>query len=318
MMKRTHLLVPLLLLCSLLLAACGGGGTATQQPTATPTTVLDAYGKPIVFPKSPPQRIIALGPTDSEILAALGLANRTVGVDSYTDYPAVMAAKTKITDTSGNANIELITSLQPDLILSYGGETKTADQKLASLGFDVADLPVADLTGSINEILTIGRLTSTEPQAQALVNSMFEQINAIKARVAAVSQRVTVYMEADYSTPGKPYVYGGGSFGDELIRDAGGVNIFGSNTTNGGYPQVSDETVVNDNPGVIILTEGLNYGGDPSVVYKRPNWGAIAAVQDHRVYAVDPDLISRPGPRIVQALQEIARDLYPSLFAGQA
>jgi len=316
-MKRARFLPLLLLILSLLLAACGSTTTATSsapRATATPATVLDAYGKPLVFPKSPPQRIISLVPSDSEILAALGLTSRTVGVDSYTDYPPAMAAKTKIADASDNYNIELIASLRPDLILSYGGETKTTDQKLESLGFDVADLPAANLTGSIDEILTIGRLTYTEPQAQRLVNSLFAQINAIKAKAAGVSHRVTVYMEADYSTPGKPYVYGSGSFGDEIIRDAGGINIFGNDSANGGYPQVSDETVIKDNPDVIILTEGLAYGGAPSDVYKRPNWGNIAAVKNHRVYAIEPDLISRPGPRIVEGLQQVAHDLYPDLF----
>jgi iron complex transport system substrate-binding protein len=315
-MTRAKLLPLFLLVLTLLLAACGGSATTASAPpkaTATPTT-LDAYGKPIVFPKSPPQRIVSLTAADSEILAALGLTNRTVGVDSYTDYPPAMAAKPKVTDASGNANIEYIVSLRPNLILSYGGETKTADLKLESLGFDVADLPVANLTGSIDEILTIGKLTYDEPQAQKLVNSMFAQINAIKAKAATVKNRLTVYMEADYSTPGKPYVYGGGSFGDEMIRDAGGINIFGNDSANGGYPQVSDETVIHDNPQAIILTEGLAYGGAPSDVYKRPNWSAIAAVKNHRVYAIDPDLVSRPGPRIVDGLQAIAHDLYPSLF----
>jgi iron complex transport system substrate-binding protein len=317
-MKRAKLL---LLVLVLLLVACGGSTATTTkstvpQVTATPAPILDAYGKPVIFPTSPPQRIVSLTAADSEILAALGLTNRTVGVDSYTDYPAAMAAKPKVTDASGNANIEFIVSLKPDLILSYGGETRTADLKLESLGFHVADLPVANLTGSIEEILTIGRLTFTEPQAEKLVNALFAQINAIKAKAATIpaSQRVTVYMEADYSTPGKPYVYGGGSFGDEMIRDAGGINIFGNDSANGGYPQVSDEAVINANPQVIILTEGIAYGGAPSDVYKRPNWGRIAAVQSHRVYAIEPDLIARPGPRIVEGLQEVAHDLYPSVF----
>ncbi len=121
-------------------------------------------------------------------------------------------------------------------------------------------------------------------------------------------------IELDYSTPGKPYVFGGGSFGDELLKDANALNIFAKNTAGQGYPQVTDEAIISANPQVIILTEDPRYGGGPVTVYHRPNWGNIEALQKKQVYYVNGDLLSRPGPRLVQGLQCVAQILHPDKF----
>ncbi len=126
----------------------------------------------------------------------------------------------------------------------------------------------------------------------------------------------SVLLEVDDSTPGKPYVFGGGSFGDEIVQDANATNIFHSNTTNGGFPQVSDESIISANPQFIILTELPAYGGDTSAVYKRPNWGGIAAVKNHDVFRVNSDIMQRPSPRLVEGLRCIAQIVHPDKFTG--
>ena len=104
-------------------------------------------------------------------------------------------------------------------------------------------------------------------------------------------------IELDDSTPGKPYVFGGGSFGDELLQDANAINIFHADTSGQGYPQVTDEAVISANPQFIILTEDPKYGGDAASVYKRSNWGSIDALKLKQVYNVNGDIMSRPDPR---------------------
>jgi len=272
----------------------------------------DANGTPIVIPTKAPQRIISLGAVDSEILGGLHVDSRVVAVDNYTDYPADLAAKQKITDASGNANVEEIVALQPDLVLSYGGETSATDHKLEATGIQVVDLPALDLAGSLIEIRLVGQLVHAENVANALVASMQAKINAVKQAVAGATP-VTVYMEVGYSPP-PPFAYGGGSYGDTLIQDAGGVNIFHSQTANAGYPEVSSESIIAANPQVIILTGGPQYSGTPAQVAQRPGWSAISAVKNGRVYALNPDLVQRPGPRIVIALEEIAKLLHPDRF----
>lgn len=312
--SRSRLAATLTLLCvfAAALVACGSPSSAVKQP-AQPLITKDANGTAITIPAQPPQRIVSLGPTDSEILAALGTSSRVVAVDYYTDYPADMAAKPKITNANGEANVEQIIGLTPDLVLSYGGETAATDKQLINAHITVYDLPAGDLEQSLVEIRLIGQLVHADSAATTLVSSLQKRIDAVKAKVAG-APKVSVYMEADDSTAGKPYVFGGGSFGDELIRDAGGTNIFAANTGGGGYPQVSDEDIIKANPQVIILTEDPNYGGNPSAVYTRAGWSGIAAVQSKRVFAIGTDYTQRAGPRLVDGLEKLAAVLHPDLF----
>lgn len=319
----THSLyrLSLVLLLSLftLLAACGQGSTTTtgsSQASPTPPAVNDYYGTPIAFPTTAPQRIVSLVPSASEILGALNLQNRVVGVDFYTAYPPTLAKLPKVSDVNGKYNNEQIESLQPDLVLSYGGLTKQYDRQLQSLGLRVVDLPIAaNLEQILQQVLVVGRLTFTQNSAQALVNSLQQQINAVKKAVAGTTAP-TVMMEIDDSTPGKPYVFGGGSYGDELLQDANGTNIFHSDTNNGGYPQVTDEAVIAANPQFIILTEDPAYGGNPTLVYKRPNWGNIQAVKSRQVYRINVNVTQQAGPRLVEGLRCVAQIIHPQSFTG--
>jgi iron complex transport system substrate-binding protein len=308
-----------LMLCSLLLlllTGCGQQGTTTGGATTpTPTSALDVYGTPIVFPSKAPQRIVSLVPSTSEILGALHLNARVVGVDYYTNYPASLAALPKVSSVDGKFNIEQIVKLKPDLVLSYGGETKQYDVQLKQLGMNVVDLQLTNLTQTLQAITLVGRLTFTQNAANALVSQMQQQIDQTKAAVKG-TMATPIMLEVDDSTPGKPFVFGGGSFGDELAQDAGANNIFHNSTANGGYPQVTDELVIAANPQYIILTEDPSYGGSASAVYKRPNWSNIAAVKNHKVFHVNVDIMQRPGPRIVEGLRCVAQIVHSDKFSG--
>lgn len=120
----------------------------------------------------------------------------------------------------------------------------------------------------------------------------------------------------DDSTPGKPYVFGGGSFGDELLQDANGINIFHDDSTNGGYPQVTDEAIIAANPQFIILTEDPAYGGNPAQVYQRPNWSNIDAVKLRHVYRINVNVMQHPGPRLVEGLRCLAQLIHSDRFSG--
>ena len=311
----------LALLLTLLLAACGNQSPSSAStgsaltPTATLAITNDAYGTPITFPSTAPQRIVSLVPTTSEMLGALHLDSRVVAVDYYTDYPADLTKLPKVSNANQQYNVEQIVALHPDLVLSYGEATKQYDAQLTSLGLHVVDLPIANFDQILQEMLTVGRLTLTQARAATLVNQLRQQIKQVEATVAGASAP-KVMIELDDSTPGKPYVFGGGSYGDELLRDANGINIFHSDTGGQGYPQVTDEAVISDNPQYIILTEPPQYGGNPSAVYKRPNWGSIAALKQHQVYRINTDLIGRPGPRLVEGLQCMAQIIHPDKYSG--
>ena len=300
-----------------LFTACGQNSSTTtgSQPAPTPTVARDVYGTPIVFPASAPQRIVSLTPSMSEILGALQLQGRVVAVDYYTTYPAEMASLPKISDANGKYNLEQIVALKPDLVLSDGGLTQTYDSQFKNLGLHVVDLPSATLSQILQQIVLVGQLAFTRGTAKTLVNQLQQQINAIKSAVKG-TPAPRVLLEVDDSTPGKPYVFGGGSFGDELLQDANGINIFHANTSNGGYPQVTDEAIIAANPQFIILTEDPVYGGNPALVYKRPNWSSIEALQLRQVYHLNVNIIQHPSQRLVDGLRCLAQLIHPARFSG--
>jgi iron complex transport system substrate-binding protein len=310
-------LILMIMVAAVTLSSCSASTSISRQPTAPgpekPLLARDADGTAIVIPRAAPQRIISLGASDSEILGALGLSSRVVAVDYSTNYPAALATKPKISNASGDFNVETIVADQPDLVLSFGGETKTVDAQLEGVHIPVVDIPQLDLTGTLLEIRLIGQLVHSEAQADRIVSGLEARIAAVKAKVAA-SAPVPVYMEVGYVAP-TAYVFGGTSFGDELIRDAGGTNVFGADSSNGGYPSVGNESIISADPEVIILTEDPAYGGDPAQVYQRPGWSVISAVKNHRVYVLNPDESQRAGPRLVDALEQLAKLLHPSQFA---
>ena len=309
----------LLLLVSLLcwLTACGQAPSPTTnaRPTTAPTTTVDAYGTPIVFPTTAPQRIVSLTPNMSEILGALHLERRVMAVDYYTDYPAALASLPKVSNNTGAYNVEQIVALKPDLVLSWGTATKQYDAQLQQLGLKVVDLPTSNFSQTLQQIVLVGRLTLTQETATTLVQRLQQQINETKATVAGTTAP-SVLLEVDNSTPGKPYVFGGGSFGDDLLQDANAVNIFHENQSNGGYPQVTDEAIISANPQFVILTEDPMYGGDVKQVYNRANWSKINAVKSRHVYHIAVAIIQRPGPRLVEGLRCVAQIVHAEKFSG--
>jgi iron complex transport system substrate-binding protein len=322
---QTHVisfrLLYLFLLSPLLLfAACGQTTTAQQsggvtQVAATPTTAVDVYGTPITFPKAAPQRIVTLASSMSEILGALKLQDKVVGVDNNTNYPPSLASVKKVMDANGTVNVEQVVALKPDLVLGAGGLTKNYDTQLTKLNIHVVDLPNGDFDQALQQILLVGRLTYTQESAQTLVTQLQQQVQQVKSAVAGTPSS-KVMLEVDYSTPGKPYVFGGGSFGDQMLQYANASNIFHANAANSGYPQVTDEAVISANPQYVILTEDPLYGGKPDAVYKRVNWNTIEAVKEHHVYHVNTDIMQRPGPRLVEGLRCVAQIVHPDKFSG--
>src|SRR6266487_277424 len=306
-----------LLSCILLLAACGQSSTSTgaAPATPTPTPALDVYGTPIAFPKSAPQRIISLVPSISEILGALHLDSKVVAVDTYTTYPADLTKLPKISDANGTVNVERAVSLKPDLVLSTGGLTTKYDAQLTGLGLHVVDLPRVNFAQVLQQIQVVGQLTFAQDAATTLVKQLQQQIDQVKAAVAGTTAP-KVDLEADDSTPGKPYVFGGTSFGDELLKDANAINIFHANSSNDGYPQVTDEAIIAANPNYVILTEDPLYGGDPSTVYKRANWSGIDAVKNHRVFRLNTNLTQHPSQRLIEGLRCVAQIVHPDKFSG--
>lgn len=305
--------IVLLAVALVALAAAGCAEKKPQvgltQPAPFPLTVTDGTGRQVTIPAQP-QKIVSLSPSCTEILFALGLGSKVVGVDKFSNYPPEAQKVEKVGGFS-DPSVEKIAALKPDLILGTGMHKKVLPQ-LESLGIPVVLLEPRNVEGVLADIGTVGRLTGVPEAAEKVVADVRNRIDRVKAKVDTVprEQRPWVYYEV-YSEP--IMTVGPNTLIHQLIELAGGRNIAYDAQTD--YPEFSAEAVIQRNPAVIIFP---SFHGSASLTVDklkaRPGWAAIAAVKDGRVHPIDADIISRPGPRIADAVEELARLILPDLF----
>ncbi|HEY2980483.1 MAG TPA: cobalamin-binding protein [Anaerolineales bacterium] len=302
-----------LVIASLLLAACAVpvGGAAPATPTSAGLTFTDGLGRTVTL-AGPAQRVIALAPSNTEILFAIGAGDQVVGRDQYSDYPEAAKAVTDIGSTYEALNTELIVSLQPDLVLAAEINTPEQVKALEDLGLTVYYLNnPTTLEELYSNIALVAQLTGREAEAKALIESLQVRVAAVDKKIVLISSRPTVFYELDATDPAQPYTAGKGTFVTLLIERAGGHNIAADLE---GYPRLSLEQVVAADPAFIILGDGTYGGVTPEDVAGRPGWEKLSAVKNGQVLPFDDNLVSRPGPRLVDGLEALAKLLHPELF----
>jgi len=258
-----------------------------------------------------------MAPSNTQILFAIGVGNKVVGVTSYDQHPynfTAWAAAGNMTIIGGfsTPNKEVIASLNPDLIVG----APINDVPIAALrssGYKVIVLNPTSVVGVLKDISMVGTATGADDNATALVNSINSQINGITAKIAAanVTAKPTVYYEVwagtSYMTVGQP------NFISDVITKAGGVNIFATETQQ--WPSVSSETIVQKNPDVILIPSSMGSGVfNVTAIKARPGWNMINAVKNNRIVVMDGDLFQEAGPRIGEQIAATAKALYPDLF----
>ncbi len=252
-------------------------------------------------------RYISLAPSTTEILFALGLDDEVVGVSTYCDWPLKAKSKEKIGDFS-QVNIEKILSLKPDYIFSTGLEQAGIVGELRRLKLQVYVADPMNFKELINSIRDIAKITGKVKESQVLIKNMENELEEVssKVRLIAESKKQRVFIEIwndPLTTAGK------GSFVDELITLAGGINI--ASDTKRAYSIFSEEEVINRNPDCIILTY-MDPKEPRKLIGGRFGWSQIKAVKNNRLYNdIGTDLLLRPGPRVVQGVKEIYKRLYP-------
>ena len=269
-------------------------------------TVIDDYGRTIEI-LGAPERIVTVAPTPTEIVFAVGAGNLVVGVDDYSDYPAETVNLTKV----GNVelNVEVILGLKPDLILSSDLVPLAQLQQLEDNGIPYVILAARTIDDVFKDIRLVGFITGHVTDSNTLVDQLQQRVDAVKAKTLAENvTKPRVYVEF-YPM----WTYGPDSFGDDLIRLAGGTNIAANASAE--YAAIADEFVIAQDPETIVYTVGSNYDGTtPDTIASRPGWTNISAVVSGKVYSLDDNLISRYGPRIVDALEQLAAIVHPELF----
>lgn len=280
--------------------------------TATPAsvTVTDDASRTVTI-NGAPQRIVSLAPSTTEIAFALGVGSRVVAVDSFSDYPAATKNLPKI--KTFPLNFEQIVSLKPDLVLAAGLQTPDDIKQLADLKLTVLVVGSANTTfdSVASDIALVAKATGTDAQAKLVTDAMKQKVDAVKTKIASAQTKPRVYWELDSTDPAKPYAPGPGSFISDIITLAGGVNVTAN--AKSPYAQINAEGVIAANPDVIILSDAA-YGTTPESVKTRQGWSVIRAVKNDKVFPIDDNLVSRPGPRIVDGLEAAAKLIHPELF----
>ncbi|MFA7563266.1 MAG: helical backbone metal receptor, partial [Methanoculleus sp.] len=287
--------------------------SAADPATWQPVTIIDDYGETVRL-DTMPVRIVSLAPANTEILFALGLGDRVVGVTDYCNYPEEATTKPKVGGYS-TVNIERVVAAQPDLVVGAFGNTEEAINRLKSLGLTVITLSPDSVEGTLHDIRLTGKATDTEVEAERLAASMEARIDAVQEKTKSVTRPPTVAHVIWYDPI---WVSGSITFQDELITLAGGTNAFPELE---GWQIVSLERFITTDPEVIVVNSGTGMGSEGvDLIYRyfmnEPRLKTMKAIQQNRVYIIESDLIDRGGPRLVDALEEVAADIHSDLFEG--
>ena len=280
------------------------GCNPSQQTPPEPECIFDDLDRLICLNETP-ERIISLAPSNTEILFALGLGDKVVGITSWCDYPPEALNKEQVGEYD-TPDIEKIVALNPDLILVSYGTSMEVINSMVGLGLTVFGIRSTDLDDVLNDIRTIGELTDKEIEAQALTSEMESRIQAITEQTAELEPKPKVFYIVWGDESSVLWTAGSDTFIHELIEKGGGVNICQNIT---GYSTISIEDVIARNPEVIITSE-LSYDW----AINSTDLAATNASQTDRVVTCDDDLVQRPGPRLVDGLEWFAYFIHPEIF----
>lgn len=314
-MKRSFSIFLCILLLAGILSACGPAAPATPmvsvEATSSALNVTDGLGRNLTLNPNP-KRVISLAPSNTEILFAIDAGDIVVGRDDFSNYPEQAKALPSVGGNMGDYNLEQITELKPDLVLAAEINTPEQVKAVEALGIPIYYLSnPTDLEGMYKNLTIVGELTNRQQQASDLVASLRERVTAVEDKLHSITERPKVFYELDGSEPSKPWTSGKGTFMDLLIQLAGGENVGAS--MDSAWGQMSLEALLVANPDVILLGDAT-YGTTAEQVAARAGWEQIKAVQTGQILPFNDDMASRPGPRLVDGLEILARTLHPKNF----
>lgn len=302
-----------LALVALLLAACGDDDTASEAAgpstgtpgTAFPRTITDSSNTKVTI-RAQPKRIVSLSPAATEILFAIGAGDRVVGSDKFSNYPEA-ALKTAKLDYS-KPDPEAALALNPDLVIMATRQQEQVQQfrnlKMTVLFIEEA----ATVEGVFDSITLFGQLTGHDAEAAQLVASMRAKVNGFTSKLTDVTKGPRVFYELTTDL----YTAGPDTFIGSMLSLLKAQNVAAGATSD--FPQLTAEAVIAADPEVILLADAEFQAQNADTVLSRPGWANVSAVKSRRVVGIDDDIASRPGPRIVEAMEIVAKALYPDRF----
>lgn len=306
------------LAATLLLAACSSDeektdGKAEKEEQAAskndgaPYTVVDDRGVEVTFDEVP-EKIISLQPSNTEILFELGVGEQIIGATEFDTYPEA-AQEIERVSTSTVINAERIVELDPDVVIAYTIGEETQITQLEDAGLKVFVIASAATFDDVySDIIQLSEVMGVEDKGEEVVADIKAQIETVQEKTATLNTKKKAYYEV--SPAPDLWTTGSSTFQQEIMDHANVENIFADQTS---WISVTEEDVITRNP-EIIITPATYLENAVEEILGRTGWDKIQAVTDQAVYLVDGDIMSRPGPRIGEAVEIMAQSVYPELF----
>lgn len=285
--------------------------SAQENETLEAVIVTDDLGREVEIVR-PLTSVVTLAPSLTEMVYFLDGMDILTGCDMYSDYPEETAELDKFTNWDSSIIYEALVAADPDLVLA--AEINSMDQikDLEDLGLTVFYIKNPTTFEELYEsVLLAGEVLDKEDEAEALITEMAERVAALDEVMAKNTETPLVFYELDATDPTKPWTAGAGTFISMIIEKAGGKNL--GDDAEGEWIQIGLETLIDADPEIILLGD-YKYGSTPEAVAARTGWDGLTAVAEGQMYGFDDNLVSRPGPRLVEGLETIAQILHPELF----
>ena len=286
---------------------------AHETMTVETVTFTDDLQREVTVPV-PLTSVVTLAPSLTETLAYLGAEDLITAVDINSDFPESISELPRITGWDMSVNYEELTALEPDLVLASEMTSLETISSMEDLGLNVFCIKnPADFPELFESILMIGELIGKTPEAEELTAALSDRAAEIEAAAAEAEDKPLVFYEIDATDPAKPWTAGKGTFISKLIQMAGGVNL--GDELDGEWIQISLEALLKADPQIILLGDSM-YGSTAEAASQRTGWSEISAVKDGKLFEFDDNLVTRPGPRLVEGFELIAQMIHPELFNG--
>ncbi|SHJ01261.1 ABC transporter substrate-binding protein [Lutispora thermophila] len=300
-------IITLTLILLLTFTSCQSRQSGYNDKETAKIEITDIKGKTVVLNKIP-ERIVSLSPTNTEIMFALGAGDKLVGVTSFCDYPEEAKKIDKIGDFD-NPSIELIKKMNPDLVLAGGYIQEDLMAALEGLNIPVASTEAADVESIYDSIAMVGKLVGKETEAEEIINNIHKDIEEIENKVMGKERKKVFYLV--WKDP--LYTAGQGTYINEIIQIAGGQNVATEIT---GWGQYSFEELLKQNPDILIAAfHSTDEGMRKEDIMKDELFSKLPCIREGNIHVMsDDNIVSRPGPRVVEAIREMAKALHSDSF----
>lgn len=312
-MKKTRLLL-IFSLVFCLLSIVQVNVFAQEAVKEIETVVLvDDFDREITV-NYPLRSIVSLAPSVTEMICATESCAKLSGVDAYSNYPESVDELEEVGSLTGELSLEKILALNPDLVIAAEINSPEQIKGLEDLGIPVYRIKNPKDLESMPELFRkFGEILDESDQMETVAARFETRLSEIR-KLLKDAKAVSVFYEIDASDPTSPWTTGSGTFIDSLIQEAGGKNIAAE--MDGEWLQISVEFLIEADPEIIVLGDA-NYGVTPESLSERDGWGDLSAVVNGAILSVDSDIVSRPAPRIIDALEILAQFLHPALFLNE-